>query len=137
MVPIPPVRLALEPPLRLTGRHRPVPLLLPRYRRTNRNTDVEIPANLVLPERVPATRDQAQDSVQITETMDVIQEITAKTSEGSNLASGSIGELSDMVKEMQKSVAGFKLPGVDSVDSDMVQEADDLAALCLDDEVAE
>ena len=36
-----------------------------------------------------ATRDQAQDSVQITETMDVIQEITAKTSEGSNRASGS------------------------------------------------
>ena len=84
-----------------------------------------------------ATRDQAQDSVQITETMDVIQEITAKTSEGSNLASGSIGELSDMVKEMQKSVAGFKLPGVGSLDSGMVQDADDMAALGLDDEVAE
>ena len=79
-----------------------------------------------------ATRDQAQDSVQITETMDVIQEITAKTSEGSNKASGSIGELSDMVKEMQNSVAGFKLPGSGSIASNMVQNADDLAALGLD-----
>jgi twitching motility protein PilJ len=84
-----------------------------------------------------ATRDQAQDSVQITETMDVIQEITAKTSEGSNKASGSIGELSDMVKEMQNSVAGFKLPGVGSKQSNMMQGADDLAALGLDPEAAE
>ena len=84
-----------------------------------------------------STRDQAQDSVQITETMDVIQEITAKTSEGSNKASGSIGELSDMVKEMQNSVAGFKLPGVGSSDSNMMQDADDLAALGLDPEAAE
>ncbi|MGB5328198.1 MAG: methyl-accepting chemotaxis protein [Gammaproteobacteria bacterium] len=79
-----------------------------------------------------STRDQAQDSVQITETMDVIQEITAKTSEGSNKASGSIGELSDMVKEMQNSVAGFKLPGGGPNESNMMQDADDLAALGLD-----
>ena len=84
-----------------------------------------------------ATRDQAQDSVQITETMDVIQEITAKTSEGSEQASSAIGELSDMVKEMQTSVAGFKLPGVSSVASTMVQDPDDLAALGLGAEVAE
>ena len=84
-----------------------------------------------------ATRDQAQDSVQITETMDVIQEITAKTSEGSEHASSAIGELSDMVKEMQTSVAGFKLPGVGSVESTMVQDPDDLAALGLDAEAAE
>ena len=69
--------------------------------------------------------------------MDVIQEITKKTSEGSTRASGSIGELSDMVKEMQKSVAGFKLPGVGAVDSSMVSDADDLAALGLEPEAAE
>ena len=78
-----------------------------------------------------ATRDQAQDSVQITETMDVIQEITAKTSEGSNKASSSIGELSAMVREMQNSVAGFKLPGVRAVENKLTQDADDLAALGL------
>ncbi|MCP4980565.1 MAG: methyl-accepting chemotaxis protein [Gammaproteobacteria bacterium] len=84
-----------------------------------------------------STRDQAQDSVKITETMDVIQEITAKTSEGSNKASGSIGELSDMVKEMQTSVAGFKLPGVGSAQSTIVQDPEDLAALGLAPEAPE
>jgi hypothetical protein len=76
-----------------------------------------------------ATRTQAQDSVQITETMDVIQEITAKTSEGSNKASSSIGELSAMVREMQNSVAGFKLPGVSSAAGNMIQDDEDFAAL--------
>ena len=76
-----------------------------------------------------ATRDQAQDSVKIAEIMDVIQEITAKTSEGSNRASSSIGELSVMVKEMQTSVAGFKLPGVTSPESTMIQDVDTLAAM--------
>ena len=79
-----------------------------------------------------ATRDQAQESVKITETMDVIQQITAKTSEGSNQASGSIGELSTMVMEMQKSVAGFKLPGMESVENTMIQDAGDLAAIGID-----
>jgi twitching motility protein PilJ len=83
-----------------------------------------------------ATRDQAQDSVRITETMDVIQQITAKTSEGSTMASHAIGELSDMVKEMQKSVAGFKLPGVGSSQS-MSQTSNDLSALGIEPEAAE
>ena len=78
-----------------------------------------------------ATRDQAQDSVKITETMDVIREITAKTSEGSNKASSSIGELSAMVREMQNSVAGFKLPGVRVVENNLTQDDEDLAALGL------
>ena len=90
-----------------------------------------------------STRDQAKDSVKITETMDVIQEITAKTSEGSNKASSSIGELSVMVKDMQTSVAGFKLPGASSDQASimaqdlpdqagsMEQDPDDLAALGL------
>lgn len=79
-----------------------------------------------------ATRDQAQDSVRITETMDVIQQITAKTSEVSYNASGSIGDLSDMVKEMQKSVAGFKLPGMGPADSTVVRSAKDFAAYDID-----
>ncbi len=78
-----------------------------------------------------ATRDQAQDSVKITETMDLIQEITIKTSEGSNQASESIGELSAMVQQMQRSVAGFKLPGIGSTESTIMQDPDDLAAIGL------
>ncbi len=83
-----------------------------------------------------STRDQAKDSVRITQTMDVIQDITARTSEGSNRASNSIGELSNMVKEMQTSVAGFKLPGVDAVENTLVQGSDDLASVGLEPEAA-
>ena len=82
-----------------------------------------------------ATRDQARESVKITETMDAIQQITAKTSDGSTRASASIGELSAMVKEMQTSVAGFKLPGVEPNVSTVVQSPDDLAAIGIPVEV--
>jgi twitching motility protein PilJ len=78
-----------------------------------------------------ATRDQARDSVKITETMDVIQEITAKTSEGSTHASSSIGELSVMVKEMQTSVAGFKLPGIVGAEDTMIGTVENLASASI------
>jgi twitching motility protein PilJ len=74
-----------------------------------------------------STRDQAKDSVKITEIMDVIQEITIKTSEGSTRASGSIGELTVMVKDMQNSVAGFKLPGIVGAEETMIQPPGELA----------
>jgi len=61
-----------------------------------------------------ATKNQAAESVKITQTMDSIQGITQKTSEGSMQASNSIGELTQMVQAMQDSVAGFKLPGMRS-----------------------
>ncbi len=64
-----------------------------------------------------ATKSQASESVKITQTMDVIQQITMKTSRESGEASESIGELSKMVKAMHKSVAGFKLPGIGVTDS--------------------
>jgi len=76
-----------------------------------------------------ATREQARDSVNITGVMDVIQEISGKTSEGSNRASGSIGELSVMVKEMQTSVAGFKLPGIDPAESTIIRNPGDFASM--------
>ena len=60
-----------------------------------------------------STKSQASESVKITKSMGVIQQITLKTSEGSGQASGSIGDLSSMVDAMRKSVAGFKLPGMD------------------------
>ncbi|MFT5397659.1 MAG: twitching motility protein PilJ [Planctomycetota bacterium] len=81
-----------------------------------------------------STREQARESVQITEVMDVIQQITVKTSEGSNQASGSIGELSKMVQEMQKSVAGFKLPGMQKAESTMVQNSNDPGGFGIDDD---
>jgi twitching motility protein PilJ len=61
-----------------------------------------------------STKAQASESVKITKTMGIIQQITLKTSEGSGQASSSIGDLSSMVNAMRKSVAGFKLPGVEA-----------------------
>lgn len=75
-----------------------------------------------------ATKSQADESVKITQTMDAIQEITQKTSEGSTQASNSIGELTQMVNAMQDSVAGFKLPGIGSADSTMVANSDELSS---------
>ncbi|MCK4708130.1 MAG: chemotaxis protein, partial [Gammaproteobacteria bacterium] len=53
---------------------------------------------------------QATVAIDVSNTMNVIQEITVQTSEGSEETSSSIGKLSDMANELRKSVAGFKLP---------------------------
>ena len=68
------------------------------------------------------TKLQASESVKITKSMGVIQQITVKTSEGSGQASGAIGDLSSMVDAMRKSVAGFKLPGMEANLDTLVKE---------------
>jgi twitching motility protein PilJ len=80
-----------------------------------------------------ATKSQASESIKITQTMDVIQQITLKTAEGSVDATGSIGELSEMVAAMHDSVAGFKLPGGGSLENTVVYSVDELANQNLDD----
>jgi twitching motility protein PilJ len=42
--------------------------------------------------------------------MSVIQEITNQTSEGTHQTANSIGMLADLSDQLQKSVAGFRLP---------------------------
>jgi len=46
----------------------------------------------------------------ISETMNVIQEITTQTSAGTNETATSIGNLAELANELRKSVSGFKLP---------------------------
>ena len=57
-----------------------------------------------------ATTNQASAAVKITDTMNVIQEITTQTSEGTTQTSNSIGDLANLANELKNSVAGFKLP---------------------------
>ncbi|WP_027706672.1 methyl-accepting chemotaxis protein [Zooshikella ganghwensis] len=57
-----------------------------------------------------AARQQASSAGHISNTMNVIQEITAQTSAGTNATANSIGHLAELATEMRKSVAGFKLP---------------------------
>ncbi len=57
-----------------------------------------------------ATRQQATAASNISDTMNVIQEITTQTSEGTNHTAASIGNLAVLADDLKRSVAGFKLP---------------------------
>ncbi|MCU7920211.1 MAG: methyl-accepting chemotaxis protein [Candidatus Thiodiazotropha sp. (ex Epidulcina cf. delphinae)] len=53
---------------------------------------------------------QSSQAVNVKDTMSVIQEITTQTSEGTHQTANSIGMLADLSDQLQKSVAGFRLP---------------------------
>lgn len=57
-----------------------------------------------------AARQQAASAGHISNTMNVIQEITSQTSNGTIATAKSIGNLAGLAVEMRKTVAGFKLP---------------------------
>ncbi|WP_435103055.1 methyl-accepting chemotaxis protein [Arhodomonas sp. AD133] len=57
-----------------------------------------------------ASRQQANAAANVSDTMNVIQEITSQTSAGTNETATSIGNLADLANELRASVAGFKLP---------------------------
>ncbi|MCB1616214.1 MAG: methyl-accepting chemotaxis protein [Pseudomonadales bacterium] len=57
-----------------------------------------------------AARQQASSAGHISNTMNVIQEITSQTSSGTNATAQSIGHLAEMAIDLRNSVAGFKLP---------------------------
>ncbi|MCU7905220.1 MAG: methyl-accepting chemotaxis protein [Candidatus Thiodiazotropha sp. (ex Epidulcina cf. delphinae)] len=53
---------------------------------------------------------QSSQAVNVKDTMSVIQEITNQTSEGTHQTANSIGMLAELSDQLQKSVAGFRLP---------------------------
>lgn len=57
-----------------------------------------------------AARQQAASAGHISNTMNVIQEITSQTSAGTTATARSIGNLAEMAQAMRNSVAGFRLP---------------------------
>jgi len=57
-----------------------------------------------------AARQQAEAAANISDTMNVIQEITSQTSAGTNETATSIGNLADLANDLRSSVSGFKLP---------------------------
>lgn len=57
-----------------------------------------------------SAQNQSQEAGSIKDTMSVIQEITNQTSEGTHQTANSIGALADLSDQLQKSVAGFRLP---------------------------
>lgn len=101
-----------------------------------------------------AARQQAASAGHISNTMNVIQEITSQTSAGTSATATAIGNLAGMAIKLRESVAGFKLPeemggGADLDDSpglgaddelddmdQLVEEAaEELAGMGEDDEV--
>ena len=53
---------------------------------------------------------QSQEATKVDDAMSVIQEITNQTSDGTRQTAASVGELADLATELQRSVAGFRLP---------------------------
>ncbi|AWF79571.1 chemotaxis protein [Microbulbifer sp. A4B17] len=64
-----------------------------------------------------AARQQASSAGHISNTMNVIQEITSQTSAGTQATAQSIGNLAQTASALRESVAGFKLPQEESVES--------------------
>lgn len=69
-----------------------------------------------------AARQQASSAGHISNTMNVIQEITSQTSAGTTATAKSIGNLAEMANQLRESVAGFKLPemGYDEINKQRV-----------------
>jgi len=89
-----------------------------------------------------SARQQASSAGHISNTMNVIQEITSQTSAGTSATAQSIGTLAEMALDLRESVAGFKLPeelsGSYNEDAltldDTVDEDDDEVSFDLDGE---
>jgi twitching motility protein PilJ len=89
-----------------------------------------------------AARQQAASAGHISNTMNVIQEITSQTSSGTNATAQSIGNLSELAMELSESVSGFTLPeeeyqGTVDTDDDSLEldEAVERVALETEDEL--
>lgn len=73
-----------------------------------------------------AARQQASSAGHISNTMNVIQEITSQTSAGTTATAKSIGNLAQLANNLQSSVAGFKLPdGDEDYDTLSLPDIDD------------
>ena len=72
-----------------------------------------------------STKQQSKVALSVSDTMNVIQEITVQTSEGTDETSTSLTALNDLSTELGRSVSGFKLPSTndeeDNVDTVILQ----------------
>ena len=57
-----------------------------------------------------STKQQSKVALSVSDSMNVIQEITLQTSEGTDETSASLAALNDLSAELGRSVSGFKLP---------------------------
>ena len=76
-----------------------------------------------------AARQQASSAGHISNTMNVIQEITTQTSAGTSATAQSIGNLAAMALDLRESVAGFKLPEEDTGEAVSYEQSSAFATL--------
>jgi twitching motility protein PilJ len=65
-----------------------------------------------------ASVQQANASQDVVRTMNVIQEITAQTAEGTEATARDIGQLAELAGTLRQTVSGFKLPDEVELDGD-------------------
>jgi len=64
-----------------------------------------------------STKQQSKVALSVSDSMNVIQEITLQTSEGTEETSTSLSALNELSGELGRSVSGFKLPTTDELDN--------------------
>lgn len=64
----------------------------------------------LIAEMADAAERQSQAATSVSDRMSSIRDVTSETSEGAQKTAQSIGKLSDLARELEDSVAGFKLP---------------------------
>ncbi|HHJ35806.1 MAG TPA: chemotaxis protein [Gammaproteobacteria bacterium] len=64
-----------------------------------------------------STKQQSKVALSVSDSMNVIQEITLQTSEGTDETSTSLSALNELSGELGRSVSGFKLPSSDEADN--------------------
>ena len=69
-----------------------------------------------------AATQQSQASKNVAATMNVIQEITGRTSDSASNTASSVSELTVLAQDLKKSVAGFKLPVNESEESALLPQ---------------
>ncbi len=80
-----------------------------------------------------AARHQSTTAGHVSKTMNVIQDITTQTLDGTSRTASSVGKLTDMAVELRESVSGFKLP-VDYLVSNYQGSSDGFADESFNDE---
>jgi twitching motility protein PilJ len=79
-----------------------------------------------------STQQQSNLALSVSDSMNVIQEITLQTSEGTEETSTSLAALNELSGELGRSVSGFKLPASDGMAGDMADDADHVDTVILE-----
>jgi len=79
-----------------------------------------------------STQQQSNLALSVSDSMNVIQEITLQTSEGTEETSTSLASLHELSNELGRSVSGFKLPASDGTADDVTDDADHVDTVILD-----